>query len=61
MARERVKFGVDLDRETDVEIKKLADQEHRSKRNFHSVLMSRVVRLWKENPERLRELRLIQV
>lgn len=60
MARERVKFGVDLDRETDAEIKKLAQFERRSKRNFHAVLMTRVSRMWKETPERLLELKLIQ-
>lgn len=60
MVRQRVKFGVDLDRETDAEIQKLAQLEQRSKRNFHAVLMTRVSRLWKEKPDLLRELKLIQ-
>jgi hypothetical protein len=60
MIRERVRFGVDLDRETDAEIRKLAVMEERSKRNFHSVLLARVVRVWKATPEKLRELKLIQ-
>lgn len=60
MARERVRFGVDLDRETDAAIQKLATLEQRSKRNFHAVVMARLVRVWKENPDRVRELKLIQ-
>ncbi len=60
MPRERVIFGVELDRETDAAIQKLAAMERRSKRNFHSVLMGRVARLWKESPEELRKLHLIR-
>ncbi len=60
MKNERVIFGVDLDRETDSAIQKLAAMERRSKRNFHSVLMGRVARLWKERPEELRKLQLIR-
>jgi hypothetical protein len=60
MTREQVIFGVALDRETDSTIKKLAAMERRSKRNFHAVLMGRVARMWRENPEDLRKLRLIR-
>ena len=60
MSRDRVRFGVDVARETDMEVKKLACLEGRSKRNFHGVLLGRLVRLWKEQPERLRELGLIR-
>jgi hypothetical protein len=60
MARERVRFGVDVDRELDAEIKKLAQRERRSKRNFHACVLSRIVRLWKENPDQLLALKLIQ-
>lgn len=58
--RERVRFGIDLDREIDSEIKKLARLEQRSKRNMHAVLLTRLIRLWKETPDRLKELGLIQ-
>lgn len=60
MAQERVIFGVALDRETDSSIQKLAVLERRSKRNFHAVLMGRVARIWKENPDELRRLKLIR-
>ncbi len=60
MERERVRFGVDVDRETDAEIKKLARRENRSKRNFHAVLLSRIVRTWRENPAALQSLKLVQ-
>jgi hypothetical protein len=56
----RVRFSVDLDRETDAEVKKLAQLERRSKRNFHAVLLWRLVREWRKNPDRLRDLKLIQ-
>ena len=60
MKLDRVRFGVDVARETDMEVRKLACLEGRSKRNFHSVLLNRLVRLWKEKPDELRELGLIR-
>lgn len=60
MARERVRFGIDLDRETDAEVKKLATLERTSKRDFHRRLCRRVVRLWKEQPDQLRTLKLVR-
>lgn len=60
MARERVRFGVDLDRETDATIRKIAESEERSKRNMHAVLMRRIARLWQEKPEALRQLELVR-
>jgi mevalonate pyrophosphate decarboxylase len=60
MARERIRFGVDLDRKTDGDFQEIARAEQRSKRNMHAVLIQRIVRLWKENPEQLRQLRLVQ-
>lgn len=60
MTRERVIFGVALDRETDSAIRQLAAMERRSKRNFHAVLMSRVARMWREKPDELRKLRLVR-
>lgn len=60
MTREQVIFGVALDRETDSAIKNLASIERRSKRNFHSVLMGRIARIWREQPNELRKLRIIR-
>jgi hypothetical protein len=60
MTREQVIFGVALDRKTDSAIKELAATERRSKRNFHAVLMGRVARLWREQPDELRRLKLIR-
>ncbi len=60
MTRERVRFGVDLDRETDAEIRKLAVLEQRSKRNMNAVLMMRIIRLWKAEPQKAREFGLVK-
>jgi len=60
MTRDRIRFGVELDRESDAAIQKLASVERRSKRNFHSVLMHRIARLWKEQPDELRRLKLVR-
>jgi hypothetical protein len=60
MARERIRFGVDLDRKTDGDFQEIARVEQRSKRNMHAVLVQRIVRLWKDNPGALRQLGLIQ-
>lgn len=53
MAKSSIRFGVELDRETDTEVSNLAKVEDRSKRNFNSVILRRVARLWKDNPELL--------
>jgi hypothetical protein len=60
MARGMVRFGVELERELDVEFKKLADLEDRSKCNMHKVMVRRVIHLWKTNPDALQQLRIIQ-
>lgn len=60
MAKGLIRFGVELDRETDTEVKKLADVEDRSKRNFNSVVLRRIARLWRENPDLLIEHRIVQ-
>lgn len=57
---ERVRFGVELDRETDAGMRKLAENESRSKRNFHATLCKRLIRIWKDSPDTLRQLGLIR-
>lgn len=54
-----VRFGVTIDRDTDVRFAELAGLERRTKRNMHEVMLRRVVRLWKENPEECQRLQLI--
>lgn len=54
-----VRFGVTIDRDTDVRFAALAGLERRTKRNMHEVLLRRVIRLWKEQPDACEELRLI--
>jgi hypothetical protein len=60
MVRGTVRFGVEVERELDVEFQKLAEAERRSKRNMHQVVLRRLVRLWKEKPDEMRRLQLIQ-
>lgn len=61
MARERVRFGVELERKIEGEFAEIAQNiERRPKVDFHRVLINRVVRLWKEQPQKLEELGLIR-
>lgn len=61
MARDRVRFGVDLDRKVDGEFAEIAVTiERRPKIDLHRVLINRVVRLWKEKPEALEQLGIIR-
>jgi hypothetical protein len=51
MARNMVRFSIELPRETDVAVGKLADVEGRpSKSNMHIVLLNRIARLWESDP-----------
>jgi hypothetical protein len=54
-----VRFGVTIDRDTDVRFSALAGLERRTKRNMHEVLLRRIVRLWKDNPDVLEQLKLV--
>lgn len=61
MARNTVRFGIEIQRETDVAIGNLADVEGRnSKTNMLIVLLNRIERLWKEDPLRAVELGLVK-
>jgi hypothetical protein len=61
MAREMIRFGVNLDRKVDGEFSEIAETvEHRPKVDLHRVLINRIVRLWKEQPEALEQLGLIR-
>jgi hypothetical protein len=61
MARETVRFGVDLERKVEGEFADIAEQvERRPKVDFHRVLINRVVRLWKEQPQKLEDIGLIR-
>lgn len=61
MVKDRVRFGVDLDRKTDGEFAEIASSvEGRPKIDLHRVLIKRVVRLWKEQPEKLEQLGIIR-
>lgn len=56
MAKDTIRNGVDLDRETDGLLTQWAKQEERSKRLQTRVIVRRVVRAWKERPELLKPL-----
>lgn len=61
MSPQVVRFGVEVARETDIAVEKLAEVEGRpSKRNMHAVLLNRFVRLWKEHPDKAIELGLVK-
>lgn len=61
MARETVRFGVQLERKTEgafAEIGKTV--EGRKKTDFHRVVINRLVRLWEEKPDEVEKLGLIR-
>lgn len=61
MARNTVRFGIEIPRETDVAVGNLAHVEGRpSKANMHIVLLNRIARLWKESPDKAIELGLVK-
>jgi hypothetical protein len=61
MASDTIKIGVDADRETDVELRKWAKAEGRSKRRLAAVLLRKLAQLRKENPAPLKTLRLMEL
>lgn len=61
MGRELINTRVELDRETDTDLRKIAKAEMRtSKRGMAAVLLTRVTRAWRDNPDSLRALKLVQ-
>lgn len=58
MVSKRVITKVGLDRETDLDLKKWAEEAERSKTRHTSVLLRKLVGLRRTNPEALRELQL---
>lgn len=58
MAKSWVTNKVDLDPETDLEIKRWADEADRSKRRQLAVLIRRLVNLKKTNPDAIKQLEL---
>lgn len=61
MARETVRFGVELEREIEGKFARLGRTvEGRRKTEFHRVIVNRVVRLWDEKPHELERLGLIR-
>lgn len=61
MARDTVRFGIKVPRETDVAIGKLAGVEGRpSKQNMHIVLLNRIARLWETDPRKAVEVGLVK-
>lgn len=57
--KETISVRVELDRQTDSDFTRWARSEARSKRRFISVLVGRLVRLQKTEPERLMALGLM--
>jgi hypothetical protein len=60
MTHDRISTRVELDREVDLEVRKLARDQTRSKRQLLAVVTKGVVRVWRENPDALKALRIIQ-
>lgn len=60
MSSTKVRFGVEIDRDVDAGIQRIAVIEERSKKKQHAVFMRRIVELWREAPEKLKELRFIR-
>jgi hypothetical protein len=61
MARDTIRFGIEVPRETDVAIGRLAAVEGRpSKTNMHVVLLNRIARIWKDSPQKAVELGLVK-
>jgi hypothetical protein len=56
MLRDLVSTRIELDRQSDTDIRKIMRAEQRkSKREMAAVLLTRVARIWAERPEALRE------
>jgi hypothetical protein len=59
MASDLINMRVELERDLDTELRKIARTEERSKRHMARLLLKRVVRVWREEPEKLRQLQII--
>jgi hypothetical protein len=61
MALETVRFGVQLERQTEGAFAEIGQSiEGRKKTDFHRVVIKRIVRLWGEKPEELEKLGIIR-
>jgi hypothetical protein len=60
MTREVINTRVELDREVDTEVRKIARKEARSKRQMMAMFAIRICRLERERPAELRQLGLIR-
>jgi len=61
MARETVRFGVELDRESEGAFANIGRTiEGRKKTDFHRVVVRRIVKLWNEKPKELEQLGIIR-
>lgn len=60
MKASSIRFNVELARQTDAGIQKLADAENRSKTNFCQVLFGRLIRVAETRPDELKKLGLIK-
>jgi len=61
MARDVINTRVELDRETDSCIRKMSSAEMRnSKKEMATVILTRVARLFRDNPDSLKQLRILQ-
>lgn len=56
MAQKTVRIGVEIDRESDVDFRKWAETEGRSKRRHAEVLMRRLIELFNSRPIELERL-----
>ena len=56
MAREKNTLRVVIDQESHLQLKQWADQEERSKRRQAAVLLQKLIRIRKEQPQKLKEM-----
>ncbi len=59
MAQKTVRIGIEVDRETDTEISEWSEEEGRSKRRHTAILVRRLAKLRKTNPDDLQRLGLL--
>jgi hypothetical protein len=56
VAKDVIKIGVLVDRETDLDLRKWSKSEGRSKRRHCEVVLKKVVRIFAQNPDALKQL-----
>lgn len=56
MAQKTVRIGVEIDRESDADFQKWADNEGRSKRRHAEILMRRLIEIFNSKPTELERL-----